>query len=74
MQNDELGIYRRGETLKLVGLGDNTVRRMVERGEFPKPIQISARTVGWRKAEIRAWLDSRPEAHLPPVQRKAKVA
>lgn len=74
MQNDELGIFRRGETLRLVGLGDNTVRRMVERGEFPHPIQISPRTVGWRKTDIHAWLESRPIAHLPPVQRKAKAA
>ena len=73
MQNSEVGIYRRGETLALVGLGDNTVRRMVERGEFPKPIQISPRAVGWLKADIRAWLESRPLANLPPVQRKAKA-
>ena len=65
MQN-EIGIYRRDETLAIVGLGDNTVRRMVERGEFPAPVQISPRAVGWLKADIQAWLDSRPAA-----QRKA---
>ena len=72
MQDDDIGIYRRGETLIRVGLADNTVRALVARGEFPEPVQISPRAVGWRKADIRAWLASRPVAHLPPVGRKAK--
>jgi len=74
MIEDDVGIYRRREVLQIVGAGDNTIRRMMERGEFPKPIQIAPRAIGWRKADVRAWLDSRPVANLPPVPRKAKAA
>lgn len=27
---------------------------------FPRPIRLSARTVGWHQAEILEWLESRP--------------
>ena len=29
---------------------------------FPRPIRLGVRAVGWRKAEIEAWLDSRQRA------------
>lgn len=74
MQNDNTGIYRRSEVISLTGLGDNTIRRLMERGEFPKPLQLAPRAIGWKRSDIRAWIDGRTEAHLPPVQRKAKAA
>lgn len=27
---------------------------------FPRPIRLSARTIGWRYAEILEWIESRP--------------
>lgn len=73
MEDHDVGIYRRREVIAIAGASDNTIRRMIERGEFPAPIQISPRAIGWRKSDIHAWLSSRPEAHLPPVQRRAKA-
>ena len=29
---------------------------------FPKPIRLGPNSVGWRKAEIEAWLDARERA------------
>ena len=26
---------------------------------FPKPIKLGTRAVGWRRAEVEAWLDAR---------------
>jgi prophage regulatory protein len=74
MQATEDGIFRRSEVDELTGLSDNTRRRMIERGDFPAPIQIAPRVIGWRRSDIRAWLESRPIAHLPPVGRKATPA
>lgn len=35
---------------------------------FPKPVQLSARRVGWLTAELDAWLASRPRSQcLPPA-------
>ena len=36
--------------------------------------EIAPRVIGWKRADIRAWLESRPVAHLPPVARRAKAA
>jgi len=71
MHDDDVGIYRKPDVDRLTGTSDSTRRRMIPRGEFPAPIQIAPRIVGWRRSDIRAWLDSRPAANVPPVRRKA---
>ena len=30
-----------------------------ESDPFPRPIKLGVRCVGWRKAEVEAWLDAR---------------
>jgi prophage regulatory protein len=32
----------------------------MQRGEFPRPVETSAATVGWIEAEISEWVRSRP--------------
>jgi predicted DNA-binding transcriptional regulator AlpA len=39
-----------------------TLWRMVQQGLLQKPLQISARRVGWRKSTIEAFLASREAA------------
>ena len=36
------------------------LRRKVKAGEFPKPIELSDRRIGWREDEVDEWLASRP--------------
>lgn len=55
-------IYRLNELADLIGLGRSTIYRMMDDGDFPKPIHLTRKTVGWRASEITAWLDSRPVA------------
>lgn len=55
-------IYRLSELTALIGLGRSTIYRMMEEGEFPRPIHLTRKTVGWRSSEITAWLDARPVA------------
>jgi len=38
---------------------------MIGRGEFPAPVKLGARAVGWRRSDIEAWLESRPAAWSP---------
>lgn len=35
-----------------------TLDRLVSKGKFPKPIQLSDRRVGWRKSIVLAWLSA----------------
>src|SRR5215467_24085 len=44
---------------ELTSLSRTTRWRMERRGEFPKRIRLSAGRVGWRQADIEAWIRSR---------------
>lgn len=43
----------------LTGLSRTTVWRMAARGEFPRPVALSARTRMWVESDVRRWLDER---------------
>ena len=37
----------------------SSIYEAIARGEFPRPIKIGARAVGWAESEITAWLECR---------------
>jgi prophage regulatory protein len=43
------------------GLGEMTLRRMVEQGRFPRPVRLTQQRVAWRTADVEAWEASRVE-------------
>lgn len=45
-----------------VGLKKSAIYELMKRGEFPRPIKLTARAVGWYEDEIEQWLASRPVA------------
>jgi prophage regulatory protein len=52
-------IMRRREVETVTGLSRSTIYDRMAREQFPRPVPIGARAVGWRESEIRAWLDAR---------------
>jgi len=46
----------------LLGLSRGTIWRMVRRGEFPPPLQLSPRRIGWRRSTVERWLAEREAA------------
>ena len=44
----------------LVNLSYPTLFRMMKRGEFPKPLQVSPRNVRWLETEIAEWQQNCP--------------
>ena len=44
------------------GMTRSTIYRQMRAGNFPEPIQISAKAVRWKESELEAWLSSRPRA------------
>ncbi|WBU52067.1 AlpA family transcriptional regulator [Paracoccus sp. SCSIO 75233] len=55
-------IYRRPEVEKITGLSRSTLYRLMAEGNFPKPIKLTGKAVGWTDAAIDDWLDSREQA------------
>lgn len=62
---DDTQILRFGEIERLLRLSKATVYRLIARGEFPRPIKLGPRAVGWRRCEVAEWLDARERTQLP---------
>jgi predicted DNA-binding transcriptional regulator AlpA len=45
-----------------VGVHPATVWRWLRAGKFPAPIRLGEQAIGWRRADISAWLESRRAA------------
>jgi prophage regulatory protein len=46
---------------ELTGLSRSTIYLRVSKNEFPSPISLGARAVGWIESEIEAWLSAQVE-------------
>jgi prophage regulatory protein len=66
MSSDE--ILRRPAVIKKTGLPTSTLYAKIVAGEFPKPVNIGERSVGWFAGEVDAWLEQRR------AERDAKLA
>ena len=55
-------ILRLPAVLNHVGLGKTSLYAAIRRGDFPRPIKLSERAVGWRRAEVDEWISRRPLA------------
>jgi len=52
-------ILRLKQVLNSTGLGRSTIYKYISEGEFPKPLQLSERCVGWLESEVHQWIQSR---------------
>ena len=51
--------YRRATVEDMLGLSRSTIYRMMQDGEFPRPVKIGRRAVGWSSKEIERWIRER---------------
>jgi prophage regulatory protein len=54
-----LAILRRKQVEARTGLRRSTIYAKVATGEFPAPVRIGIRAVGWIEADVIRWLESR---------------
>jgi predicted DNA-binding transcriptional regulator AlpA len=59
--SDELKVYTKKETQKLLGLSGRTWDRLEALGETPPKTRLSSNRIGYRAPDIVAWLDARRE-------------
>ena len=53
-------LMRMAEVSHATGLSKSSIYRLECAGRFPERIQLSKNSVGWREAEVTAWVQSRP--------------
>lgn len=61
--NMSTSILRFPQVKERVGLGRTSIYALINKGEFPRPVQISSRCVGWPEADIEAWLQQKINQH-----------
>ena len=51
--------YRVNDLVPLTGLSRSTIFRLVDKGDFPKPIKLSARIIGWEEEAVLRWKEDK---------------
>ena len=52
----ETEVIRRDEVLKLVPISVSGLYQKISAGQFPRPIKLGLRAVGWKKSEVLRYL------------------
>ncbi|MFJ1293231.1 helix-turn-helix transcriptional regulator [Paracoccus yeei] len=55
-------MLRLPQVTEKIGLSRSTIYKMMDAGEFPKPIKLTRKAVAWPESAITEWLASRPVA------------
>lgn len=55
-------ILRLPDVKQKTGQSRSTIYEKIQRGEFPAPVKIGERAVGWVEAEVDAWVGDRIKA------------
>lgn len=58
-------ILRLNATLAKTGLSRSVLYSEISKGNFPKQISLSERSVGFLESEVDAWIDERIKASRP---------
>ena len=53
-------VLRTHQVLELTNLTKGTLYRYVREDNFPAPIQLGPKLLGWFEDEVIAWLEARP--------------
>ena len=52
-------ILRLPEVSRQTGLPRSTIYALIAKNEFPLPVKLSQRSVGWVESEITTWIEDR---------------
>ncbi|MCV2865009.1 AlpA family transcriptional regulator [Defluviimonas sp. WL0075] len=53
---------RRSAVEQLTGLSRSTIYDLMAKGQFPRPVRLTAKAVAWPESSIVAWLAARTSA------------
>ncbi|MCL1916063.1 MAG: AlpA family transcriptional regulator [Desulfovibrionaceae bacterium] len=59
MNDLSIRFIRRKEVEALTGLSRSSIYAMMSNGNFPKPLKLSTRAVGWTSHDLEAWMESK---------------
>lgn len=66
-------ILRFKDLQRCLRLSRGAIRARIAANDFPKPLVLGSRAVGWHASDIEAWLASRPRASMAASKIKDDV-
>lgn len=54
---------RRKSVEEITGLSRSTIYHLMKNGEFPRPVKLTRKAVGWPESAVAAWLKSRHQTN-----------
>ncbi len=57
-------VLRIFEVSDRTGLPRSSIYAKIQAGDFPRPIKLGPRSVGWLEADINSWLDEKVSQSL----------
>jgi prophage regulatory protein len=61
----EVRVLRLPEVMHRVAMRRTKIYSMIQLGQFPAPVRLGARTVGWSSEAITQWIEARIAATRP---------
>ena len=55
-------LLRRPAVESMTGLGRSRIYQMMQSGDFPRPVRLSTRCVGWKMSDLQRWIAAREVA------------
>ena len=55
-------LLRRREVERITGMSRSSIYRLMQEGEFPRPVRVGPAAVRWKTSNITDWIESRPVA------------
>ena len=55
-------LLRRRDVERITGMSRASIYRLMQQGDFPRPVKVGSTAVRWKESDIAAWIDSRPVA------------
>jgi prophage regulatory protein len=52
-------LLRRQQVEALTGLARSTIYKLIQTGDFPAPVRLTAKSVAWPSEAVAAWIDTR---------------
>jgi prophage regulatory protein len=52
-------MLRREQVLARIGLSRSSLYNLMVTGDFPKPVALGTRAVGWIESEVQDWLQQK---------------
>lgn len=58
-------IYKLSDIIVIFSMSRSSIYRAMEHDDFPKPIKLTSRSVGWWKQSVDDWFTTRPAGIAP---------